>query len=76
MDVWSNVPAENLIKREEKMFLDLPKMLIKQASELGVLPDHIEDVSTCTVCDERYSSYRRDAPKTIEAQVAYLGWKL
>ncbi len=51
-------------------------MLMQQAKTCGIHPEHLEDTGTCTVCDERYFSYRRDAPKELEAQIAYLGWKL
>lgn len=76
MDVWSKVPEAAQIKRDGKTFVDLPSILKNQALECGMLPDHIEDLETCTVCDERYFSYRRDTPKELRVQVAYLGWKL
>lgn len=76
MDVWSKFQAEDLEKQDGKTFLDLPKILMRQAAELGLLEEHIEDVAICTFCDERYFSYRRDKPRKVDAQMAYLGWKL
>ncbi len=76
MDVWSKVQDTYLIKEEGKTCLDLPRLLMDQALELGVTPDHLEDTGICTLCDKRYFSYRRDKPKEIEAQMAYLGWRV
>lgn len=76
MDVWSVFAEADRIKRDGKTFIDLPKKLLTQALEFGIAPDHIEDTELCTVCDERYFSYRRDRPEQLQVQVAYLGWKL
>lgn len=76
LDVWSKVPEMYHIQRENKRFVDLPTLLQDQVMAVGVLSNHIEDTGICTVCDERYFSYRRDKPKDLQAQVAYLGWKL
>lgn len=76
MDVWSNVQEIYQIKREGKTFLDLPRLLTDQALEFGIQADHLEDTNVCTVCDTSYFSYRRDKPREIEAQMAYLGWRV
>lgn len=75
MDVWSQIPESNRIKCDGKTFVDLPKILREQALEAGVLPEHLEDSEICTVCEQNYFSYRRDKPKDLEVQVAYLGWQ-
>jgi YfiH family protein len=76
LDVRSRFAATDRVMRAEKTYIDLPKLLMQQAKICGVRAEFLEDTGICTVCDERYFSYRRDAPKEIEAQVAYLGWKL
>jgi YfiH family protein len=76
MDVWSEVAEENRIKRDGKTFVDLPRILVNQAMEYGLRAEQIEDTGICTVCSERYFSYRRDKPQALQAQMAYLGWKL
>ncbi len=49
---------ENYFSHVRKNRLDIRGILLSQLENLGVFD--IEDVSTCTCCDENYFSYRKD----------------
>ncbi|MBU4269695.1 peptidoglycan editing factor PgeF [Candidatus Dependentiae bacterium] len=50
-----------IIKKEDKMFFDLSKLVAMKLMELGVLKQEINfSYNNCTICDERFHSYRRN----------------
>ena len=67
---------EDIIKRENKYFIDLKGILRKQLSELGVKPENIENNNQCTYESKNLFSYRRDKPETVEAMVAVIGFHI
>ncbi|MFZ3032068.1 MAG: polyphenol oxidase family protein [Candidatus Moraniibacteriota bacterium] len=61
------------IVQDKNIRVDLKGIIKKQAQEAGIASEHIVDTDECTYClSDKYFSYRRDQPKTIEAQVAYI----
>jgi len=68
---------EAIIKRNVKLFVDLPMIIKKQLIAAGLKVRNIENCGECTFClKEKYFSYRRDKPKYIEAMIAYIGLKM
>ena len=77
-EVRANV-AEQFLKYSDfifnqngKMFIDLQSIIKGQLIEAGVNPINIHPAKECTFCDQDYFSYRRDKPKEVESQVAYI----
>jgi len=67
---------ETLESRNGKRFLDLKQIAKLQLQELGVQEKNIAVNPFCTYCQkDKYYSYRRDKPKSIEAMVAVFGIK-
>lgn len=63
-----------LIKRDDKVFLDLKKIAKTQLINLGVKEENIEISSECTFClPEKYFSFRRDKPKQPQTMMAVFG---
>lgn len=63
-------------KRDEKIFIDLKKVLKKQCDMLGIKREAVSDIAECTFCQaEKYFSFRRDKPEVIEAMAAGVGVK-
>ncbi len=61
-------------RREEKLFVDLKKSVVRLVGRAGVLPDHIRTNESCTYCEERYFSHRRDAATAgAQAMMAVIG---
>lgn len=61
------------IIRGEKNSVNLKKIIIAQAKRSDIPRKHMTDQKECTYClPEKYYSYRRDKPKELEAQVAYI----
>jgi hypothetical protein len=64
---------EAVIYRNNKIFVDLPKIISSQLTAAGVLSKNIENCVECTFCQkEKYFSFRRDKPKSLEAILAYI----
>src|SRR3989338_7382185 len=64
----------SIIKKEGGIFIDLSEIIFQQLKKSGLLLNHIEKSEECTHClKEKYFSYRRDKPKTLEAMIAYIG---
>jgi len=63
---------EAIIRQEEKIFVDLELIVKKQLVEVGVLGENIKIDSVCTYCNKNYFSYRRDKPKQVTSQMAYI----
>lgn len=51
---------EVIIKKDDSLYLDLPKLIKYQLIDLGVSKNEInDDYNSCTICDLRFHSYRR-----------------
>lgn len=74
LDEFSAYP-EFVIRREEKIFVDLKGIIEKRLVELGINPESIENNNDCTMENDRYFSFRRDKPEKTEAMVAIIGMK-
>jgi YfiH family protein len=73
LDQFKNYPEE-VVRREGKIFIDLPKIIIVQLVQGGVPAENIENFGECTYCQkDKYFSFRRDKPKLVQAMVAYIG---
>lgn len=65
---------EFIIKKDDYTTIDLLGIVRRQLRELGVDEKNISAADDCTYCQkEKYFSYRRDKPKTLEAIIAYIG---
>ncbi|PIR97426.1 MAG: peptidoglycan editing factor PgeF [Candidatus Doudnabacteria bacterium CG10_big_fil_rev_8_21_14_0_10_41_10] len=61
---------------KEKHYLDLFKVIRLQLVEKGLREENISVSGQCTYEDEtRFFSYRRDKPKTVQAMVAFIGFR-
>lgn len=47
-------------QKDDKYFLDLHSYNHEAFVQIGVMPEHINIASECSVCDENYFSYRRE----------------
>lgn len=66
-------PYPECITRENGIHVDLKKIIKRQALEQGILAEKIIDGGECTYClRTKYFSFRRDQPKTLETQIAYI----
>ncbi|MFA5864053.1 MAG: peptidoglycan editing factor PgeF [Phycisphaerae bacterium] len=50
-----------IIQRESQMYFDLWSAGRSELIRAGVLPDHIEQMNRCSICDEQFFSFRRQA---------------
>lgn len=67
---------ECVLYRENKVFVDLPRIVRIQLKRKGLTPNHITQSSLCTFCEaDTFFSFRRDKPEKIEAMVAVIGLK-
>lgn len=67
---------ECVLYRENKLFVDLSRIARIQLKKGGLVPNHINQSTLCTFCEEdTFYSFRRDKPETIEAMVAVIGFK-
>ena len=62
-----------MLRREEKIFVDLKGIIREQLLSRGIKEGSIEDNKACTYCSENFFSFRRD--KTNETMVAAIGLK-
>ncbi len=61
------------IIRDRNIRVDLKKIIKQQAKKAGVMNENIVDTGECTYClRDKYFSFRRDRPKILEAQIAYI----
>lgn len=69
-------PEDHTVVRQvaEKFRLNLPEVLRRQALAEGLRPEHVEIVPGCTVSDENFYSYRREAGVTGR-QAGWIGWR-
>lgn len=76
MDVASKFPPEAIIRRDNKIYIDLAHVVQKQLIEAGILTNNITISHDCTYCQsDKYFSYRRDKPKELETMLAYISFK-
>lgn len=65
---------EAVIYRDGKIYVDLPQIIARQLIKAGLKTQNIETCGECTFClKEKYFSFRRDKPESVEAMVAYIG---
>lgn len=74
MDVWSLFPEAIRHKHEGRTSLDLPALLRTQIEDAAPHVQ-IEDTKICTSCNPDLFSFRRDKPASLQAHMAYLGWR-
>lgn len=60
-------------RREGGLFLDLRKAAIRLLGRAGIAPSNIRVSPTCTFCEERLFSHRRDGAHGVEAMMAVIG---
>lgn len=67
---------EILLKKDNKLFLDLKKGAKLQLIKLGIKEENIEINQECTFClKDKYFSYRRDKPENVQTMLAIIGQK-
>lgn len=67
---------ECVLYRENKVFVDLSRIVRIQLKRNGLTPSHITQSSLCTFCElDTFFSFRRDKPEKIEAMVAVIGMR-
>ncbi|MFA6322066.1 MAG: polyphenol oxidase family protein [Candidatus Buchananbacteria bacterium] len=64
-----------LQKNRQTVMVDLGGIVRQQLIDCSVLEKNIDSDLTCTYCDQKYFSNRRDKPEIVEAMVAYIGRK-
>jgi len=68
------LPRNSISKRNDKTFLDLKKIAQYQALGAGIKKQNIEINPDCTYClKDKYFSFRRYKPKTLQAMMAVIG---
>lgn len=70
-----SIHPDSIEHRDEKMFVDLKRIIIEQLTNLGVKPANIENHPDCTMEGDRYFSFRRDKPEIVETMAAVIGLK-
>lgn len=60
-------------RREGGLFLDLRKAAARLLGRAGIAPSNIRLSPTCTFCEERLFSHRRDGARGVEAMMAVIG---
>lgn len=61
-----------IIYQEGKIRVNLAEIVKKQLIDKGISPKKIEISSDCTYCQNNFFSFRRDKPKDVMAQIAYI----
>lgn len=64
---------EFIIRKDEKIFVDLKGIMRKQLGNLNIAFENIEDNKECTMESDKYFSFRRDKPEKVEAMIAVIG---
>lgn len=65
--------ADVIGRREGGLFLDLRKAATRFLGRAGIAPANIRVSPTCTFCEERLFSHRRDGAHGVEAMAAVIG---
>ena len=67
---------EVILRKDNKLFLDLKKLAKFQLIELGIREENIELNQECTFClSDKYFSFRRDKPENVQTMLAIIGQK-
>ena len=70
-DVADQFPMDSIIEREDRLYLDLVKVIKSQLLALGILSNHIDDSEMCTCSQsELFFSYRRDGVQSGRMMMA------
>lgn len=72
LEKFSTYP-DSIVHRDGKTFVDLKRIIVEQLTNLGIEPANIESHPDCTMEGDRYFSFRRDKPETVEAMAAVIG---
>jgi len=68
-------PLDSII-REKKIYINLSQAVKNQLLKCGLSDANLNISEECTYCaDNKYFSFRRDKPESVEAMVAYIGLK-
>ena len=68
-------PLDSII-REKKIYINLSQAVKNQLLKSGLSDTNISVSEECNYCaDNKYFSFRRDKPESVEAMVAYIGLK-
>jgi len=62
-----------IFRKNEKMFVDLKGIILKQLENAGIKVENIQNDPNCTFCSSKYFSFRRDKPPFTEAMIAIIG---
>ena len=71
VDTFKDYP-ESIIYSENKIFVDLEMIIKEQLISLGIKNNNININPDCTYCNKNYFSYRRDKPRKVSSQIAYI----
>jgi copper oxidase (laccase) domain-containing protein len=72
-DIDNEFPGFAKSTRDEKTYIDLPKIIKYQLAEAGVVSNHIDECNLCTFClENKYFSHRRDQVSPLETMLCYL----
>jgi len=70
-DVADQFPEESVVRRNDRLFLDLVKFIKSQILNSDLLPENIDDSEICTCCHEKlFYSYRRDGAQNGRMMMA------
>lgn len=64
-----------VINKNNKIFVDLKAILMKQLLDCGIVVGNIENDNRCTYCNDNFFSFRRDKSKIVETMMATIGLK-
>ncbi len=75
-DIASKFEEEDLIKKDDKIFIDLGEVILKRLVKQGIIPDNISISSDCSFClEDKYFSFRRGGNKDLETMLGYIALK-
>jgi hypothetical protein len=75
-DILNQFDELDILRRDNKIFVDLSKSVGRQLIELGINEKNINISNECTYClENKYFSYRRDRLQGLKTMLAYLGQK-
>jgi len=75
-DVMSQFKTSDSVIQDEKIYINLSRVVKNQLIESGIAKNNIDISPDCTYClNDKYFSFRRDNPKELETMIAYIGLK-
>lgn len=75
-DVASKFNEFDIIRRADKLYINLAQIVVRQLVEEDILVNNINISSECSYClNDKYFSFRRDKPKVLETMLAYIALK-